>query len=243
MSDNSAFVAAGTIYVLGGNDSSLAYVTGLRPSEGLVTAWLVSLAWTPVGAVAGTGRQKVGIAADRVAQWADRTFPASDEQAFVSSPRDLDLLLRTGWEAAEPGELSDRALINPEDVPEEVLDALAGAPAPLAPCAVCRRLCVQQQFVRNERQLCAWDYHAAVFGRRGPWRTEPYDQHLFESLPSVPYVSALLLAELNVDAVLATSDLSEAISRTLVNTAIAGGASFMAVRTEEGLTLLRERAP
>ena len=36
-------------------------------------------------------------------------------------------------------------------------------------CAACRRLCVRDDFVWKEKQLCAWDYHAQVFGKRGPW--------------------------------------------------------------------------
>jgi hypothetical protein len=233
-----------SVYVLGGNDSSLAWVTSLQPVAGLVYTQLTSLAWTPVGVVLGDHHQRVGIAADNVGGWVDRTFPASDERAFVSNGRDLELLLRVRWAGAGADSLSEDALVNPDDVPPEILDAIAAPPAALVTCAVCRRQCVRDDFVWNDRQLCAWDYHTSVFGRRGPWRLEPYDENLFESLPKAAYVSGMLLEELNVDAILATSGLDETTMRTLVNTAIehASGAC-LAVRTAEGMTLLRERAP
>jgi hypothetical protein len=112
------------------------------------------------------------------------------------------------------------------------------------PCAVCRRTCVRDHFVWNERQLCAWDYHAAVFGKRGPWRGVAYEDRLFETLPHAAYVAASLLIEANVEVLLAVNDLPEATMRRVVNIAIeeGGDASYLAVRTGPGLTLLRERA-
>jgi hypothetical protein len=242
MTERREFGAA-TAYVLGGNEQTLAYTASLQPENGIVTAILASVAWTPAGVAIGTARQRVGIPADGVGTWIDRTFPASDEHAFVSNARDLDLLLRTAWRAPAGDEapLSDRSLVNPEDVPEDILDGLSQPAADLVNCAVCRRLCVRDEFVWNERQLCAWDYHSAVFGRRGPWRNAPYDDHLFETLPRVPYVSTALLDELKVEAVLATGGLEEETVRKLVNTAIDPDHSYMAVRTDDGLTLLRER--
>jgi hypothetical protein len=232
-----------SVYVLGGNDSSLAWVTSLKPESGMVTASLTSVAWTPVGVVLGDKNQRVGIAADNVGGWIDRTFPASDERSFVSNGRDLELLLRVAWTGAETAVLREDALVNPDDVPPEVLDAVAAPASPLVTCAQCRRQCVRDDFVWNDRQLCAWDYHAAVFGRRGPWRAQAYDENLFESLPQAAYVSGMLLEELNVDAILATSGLDEATMRALVNTAIAAAnGACLAVRTAEGMTLLRERA-
>ena len=160
----------GRVFVLGGNAHTLAYVTSLRPQNRQVTAHLVSLAWTPAGVVLGEGNKRVNIAADNVAGWVDQTFAPDDDRAFVSFARDLDLLQRTGWQAVDSETFDESAVINPEDVPEEILDALGTPPRPLVQCAVCRRECVRDDFVWNERQLCAWDYHSTVFGRRGPWR-------------------------------------------------------------------------
>jgi hypothetical protein len=235
---------AGSVYVLGGNASTLAFVSSLRLENNQVTAWLVPLAWTPVGVTLGDAWQRVGIAADNIAGWADSTFPPEDEHAFVTSLRDLELLVRVAWHAEVPPALSEELLINPEDVPGDVLDGIDRPAAALTQCAVCRRMCVRDDFVWNDRQLCAWDYHATVFGKRGPWRSEPYEDRLFETLPSVPYVAPGLLEEGSVDVVLDVAGLPEAAMNGLVNRAIAegGAGAYLAVRTDDGLTLLRERA-
>jgi hypothetical protein len=234
---------AGSVYVLGGNGSTLAFVSSLRLENNQVTAWLVPLAWTPIGVTLGDAWQRVGIAADNIAGWADSTFPPEDEHAFVTSLRDLELLVRVAWHAEVPPALAEDLLINPEDVPGDVLDSIDRAPAALTQCAVCRRMCVRDDFVWNDRQLCAWDFHATVFGKRGPWRSEPYEERLFETLPSVPYVAPELLEEGSVEVVLAVAGLPEAAMTGIVNRAIAegGAGAYLAVRTGDGLTLLRER--
>jgi hypothetical protein len=233
----------GRIFVLGGNAGTLAYVSSLRPVDRQVTAYLGSLAWTPIGVVVGEGRQRVNIAADNVIGWVDQTFPADDERSFVAPARDVEILQRAAWHAEAPEGLSEEALLNPEDVPEDVLEALDHPTAPLVQCAMCRRTCVRDDFVWNERQLCAWDYHATVFGKRGPWRGVPYEERLFETLPVAAYVAPQLLDETGVDPLLAISDLPEPAMRRLVNLAIeeGGEGSYIAVRSGPGLTLLRER--
>ncbi len=233
----------GRVYVLGGNASTLAFVSSLRPEKGQVTAYLVPLAWTPVGVALGEGWQRVNIAADNIGGWVDSTFAPEDERAFVTPLRDLEMLLRVGWHAEVPEALSEAQVVNPEDLPEDVLDGLDRPPAILTQCAVCRRMCVRDDFVWNERRLCAWDYHAAVFGKRGPWRSDPYEERLFATLPRAAYVAPGLLGELDVAPVLAVAGLPEDKMRRLVNLAIeeAEGAAFLAVRTDEGLTVLRER--
>jgi hypothetical protein len=231
------------VYVLGGNASTLAFVSSLRAVKGQVTAWLVPLAWTPIGVVVGEGWQRVNLAADNIGGWVDQTFPAEDDRAFLSSLRDLELLARIGWHAEVPERLTAALLLNPEDVPEDVLEGIQRAPEALTQCAVCRRTCVREHFVWNDRQLCAWDYHATVFGKRGPWRGEPYDDRLFDTLPRAAYVAPELLEESGVEPVLAVATLPEQRMRQLINLAIGDehSADYMAVRTEEGLTLLRER--
>ena len=240
----------GRVYVLGGNGSTLSFVSSLRPEKGQVTAWLVPLAWTPVGVTLGEGWQRVSIAADNIGGWVDQTFPAEDERAFVTPMRDLEMLLRVGWHAEIPEKLAEMYLVNPEDIPEDVLDGVDQPLAALTQCAVCRRMCVRDHFVWNERQLCAWDYHATVFGKRGPWRDAPYEERFFDTLPRVAYVAPGLFAELDVDPVLAVAGLPEDRMRKLINIAIgdSGDSSgeskegaFLAVRTDEGMTLLRER--
>jgi hypothetical protein len=231
-------------YVLGGNASTLAFTSSLVPENRQVTAWLVPLAWTPVGVVLGETWQRVGIAADNLAGWTDQTFDAADERSFVSSLRELELLARIGWSAAVPETLTDEVVVNAEDVPEDILDAFGRAAEPLTQCAICRRTCVRDDFVWNERRLCAWDYHASVFGKRGPWRAEPYEDRLFETLPHAAYVAGPLLEDVGVDALLAVDGLPDELSRRLINEAIAGdgGSAYLAVRTaSSGYTLLRER--
>ncbi len=232
-------------YILGGNGSTLAFVHDLVPDQKQIAAWLVPLAWTPVGVVLGEPWQRVGIAADNVAGWADQTFSPDDPRSFVSPMRDLELLQRVGWRVERPTRLSESVVLNPEDLPEDILDGLDHPAATLTQCAICRRTCVRDHFVWNDRQLCAWDYHSSVFGRRGPWRGVPYEERLFETLPRAPYVVGALLDEISVDAVLAISGFPEEAQREIVNLAIerGGEASYLAVRTDDGYTLLRERSP
>ncbi len=231
-------------YVLGGNASTLAFVSSLRPENKQITTWLVPLAWTPAGAVLGESWQRVGIAADNVVGWVDQTFPPDDDRSFITPSRDLELLLRVAWHAATPDRLSEEALLNPEDLPDDVLDGVVQPPEALTQCAICRRTCVRDDFAWNDRQLCAWDYHLSVFGKRGPWRSEPYEERLFATLPRAAYVAPSLLSEAGVEAVLAVADLPEPLMQQLVNAAIGAdsGRAYLAVRTDDGLTLLRERS-
>ncbi len=228
--------AAGA-YILGGNGSTLAFVHDLVPEQKQITAWLVPLAWTPVGVVLGEPWQRVGIAADNVAGWTDQTFSADDPRSFVSPMRDLDLLLRVGWRAERPERLAEGVVLNPEDVPEDILDGLDHPPAALVQCAICRRTCVRDHFVWNDRRLCAWDYHTSVFGRRGPWRGVPYEERLFETLPRAPYVVGALLDEINVDIVLAIGGFAEALQREIVNLAIERGRRGIVSRGPHGRRL------
>lgn len=230
-------------YVLGGNASTLAFTSSLAAENNQVTAWLVPLAWTPIGVVLGEAWQKVGIAADNLGSWTDQTFDPSDERAFVTPMRDLELLLRIGWSAPVPEALTEDVIINADDVPEDLLDGFAHPAEALAQCAICRRTCVRDHFVWNERRLCAWDYHATVFGKRGPWRDTPYEEHHWETLPHAAYVAGPLLGEVSVDAVLAIDGLDDALAHRLINETIAAESAnaHIAVATSGGYTLLRER--
>jgi hypothetical protein len=231
-------------YVLGGNASTLAFTSSLVPENRQVTAWLVPLAWTPIGVVLGENWQRVGVAADNLPGWTDQTFDPSDERSFVSSLRDLELLARTGWSAPVPEVLTEDVVVNADDMPEDVLDALTHAPESLVQCAICRRTCVRDHFMWNERRLCAWDYHATVFGKRGPWRDTPYEERLWETIPHAAYVAGPLLDDVAVDAVLAIDGLDETLAQRLLNEAIESDPShsYLAVRTSGGYTLLRERS-
>lgn len=229
--------------MLGGNTTTLAYASDFRAERNLVAATLVPLAWTPMGAVVGADRQGVQLAADNLSSWLDQTFPPEDDHSFVASLRDLEMLRRIGWYARDGDRLSDDTILNPQDVPEDLLDALAAPQQALVPCAVCRRTCVKDHFVWNERQLCAWDHCAAVFGKRGPWRGVPYEDRFFITLPQAAYLTPPLLDELNVEVIAMFRGLEEPHLRELVNRTIASGgeASYLAVRIADGYTLLRER--
>jgi hypothetical protein len=230
-------------YILGGNASTLAFVSNLIPENRQITAWLVPIAWTPIGVAIGENWQKVSIAADNVPGWADQTFSPDDERSFVTSLRDLEMLMRIGWSADLPTELSETAIVNPEDIPEDVLDGIGHPAEVLAQCAICRRTCVRDHFVWNERRMCAWDYHATVFGKRGPWRDEPYEDRHFQTLPRAKYVAGGLLEDVGVDAILAIDGIDDALSQSLIAQVMAADAgAHLAVRTEGGYTLLRERA-
>ncbi|MHB8141039.1 MAG: hypothetical protein ACYDA5_09885 [Vulcanimicrobiaceae bacterium] len=228
--------------MVGGDANTLAFVHDFRPEKGTIAAHLVPLAVTPMGVVLGEGNKHVGIAPGDLLEWVERTFPADVDQAFITSLPAMDLLARIGWHAPAPDRLTSGAVLNVDELPDELIEALDRPPALLVACAACRRLCVSNEFVWRDRRLCAWDYHAQVFGPRGPWRNGPYEERHFETLPACAYVASPLLAELDVAAVLATSDLDETVARQTVNLVLAADPdrSYLAVRTEGGYTLLRE---
>lgn len=230
-------------YVLGGNANTLAFVSSLVPESRQITAWLVPIAWTPIGVLLGENWQRVNIPADNVIGWADATFAPEDERAFVASGRELEMLARIGWHAGTPETLGEDVLVNPDDLPEDLLDAFEHPAEPLVQCAICRRTCARDHFVWNDRRMCAWDYHATVFGKRGPWRSEPYEERYFATLPAARYVAQGLLDELGVDAIVAVDDIDDALARRIVNDVIAadGTRAHLAVRVGGGYTLLRER--
>ncbi|MFZ0030571.1 MAG: hypothetical protein WAK84_01700 [Candidatus Cybelea sp.] len=232
------------VFVVGANASTLAVVNSLRPEEGRITAHLIPLAATPLGLVLGEGRQEAAVPLDGLFDWIDRTFPADDDYAFVASVRDLELLIRTGWHSPYPQDLDERSVLNVEDIPDEMANALARPPVALEQCAACRRLCIRDDFVWKEKQLCAWDYHAQVFGKRGPWREGAYEERHFETLPSCAYVAPGLLTELGVDVLLTVAELSESAVHAIVNRVLEldPARSNMAVKTESGIVLLREAA-
>jgi hypothetical protein len=234
--------------VLGGNASTLAVASSFRapadsPRGGaIVRARLVPLAWTPAGAVVGNGWQNAGIAIAGLFDWIDRTFPPEDERSFVAPMRDVELLVRTGWEAPAPERIDLETVLNVEDLPDDVADALAHPAAVLVQCAACRRLCVQDDFVWREKQLCAWDYHTQVFGKRGPWREGICEERHFATLPACAYVAGPLLAELGVEGVLAVESVSEQTARDVVNALLERepDRAHLVARTPAGFTVLRE---
>jgi hypothetical protein len=230
-------------FVLGGNANTLAFTSSLVPENRQIAAWLVPLAWTPIGVVLGENWQRVNVAADNLAAWGDTTFSPDDERAFVSSARDLEMLARIGWSAPVPSELNEGTIVNPDDLPEDLLEAFAHPAETLVQCAICRRTCVRDDFVWNERRLCAWDFHATVFGKRGPWHAEPYEERHFATLPSCKYVAHPLLEDIGVDAIMALDGIDSELAHRIINEVIAADPTraHLAVQTLGGFTLLRER--
>jgi hypothetical protein len=231
--------------VLGGNGSTLAVVNSFRTESSgkAITARLVPVAWTPIGVVVGDSWQNVGIALAGLFDWVDRTFPPEDERAFIAPMRDIELLARIAWESPLPETIDEGSVLNIEDVPEEIAEALAHPPAAIVQCAACRRLCVSDDFVWKEKQLCAWDYHTQVFGKRGPWRNGAYEERHFETLSECAYVAPPLLAEMGVEVVLMLSDVPEATARAMINVLLDADPErpYLAVRTAAGgFTVLRE---
>ena len=230
-------------FVLGGNANTLAFTSSLVPDNRQIAAWLVPLAWTPIGVVLGENWQRVNVAADNLAAWGDTTFAPDDERAFVSSGRDLEMLARIGWSAPVPSELNEGTLVNPDDLPEDLLEAFAHPAEALVQCAICRRTCVRDDFVWNERRLCAWDFHATVFGKRGPWHAEPYEERHFATLPTCKYVAHPLLEDIGVDAIMALDGIDGELAHRVITEVIAADPTraHLAVQTLGGFTLLRER--
>jgi len=230
------------VFVIGGNSSTVAVVNSFQPQGGAITVRLIPIAATPIGSVIGDAWQNADIALSGFFDWADRTFPPEDDRAFIAPARDIELLIRIGWQAPLPETIAEESVLNVEDVPGDVADALAHPAEPIVQCAACRRLCVRDDFVWKEKQLCAWDYHAQVFGRRGPWRNGPYEDRHFETLPVAAYVAPLLLQEQNVELVLGLNAVEEATAREAINIVLGADRqrAYMAVRTTGGFTVLRE---
>jgi hypothetical protein len=146
------------------------------------------------------------------------------------------------WHADLPEKFDETVILNVEDVPDEVLDGLINPRAQIVQCTACRRLCVKDEFVWKEKQLCAWDFHAQVFGKRGPWRNGAYEERHFETLPTCAYVAPALLMEQKVEAVMATSGIEESVAQRAINLILDADAStpHLAVRVEGGYSVVRE---
>ncbi len=230
-------------YVLGGNSNTLAYVTSLDAAADSLSAHLVPLAMTPLGAVRGEGEQRATIPFSGLLDWIDTTFPPDDDRSFAAPARDIELLARIGWQAQKPPGIEDGFILNAEDLPDPIADAVLAPPAPLVQCASCRQLCVRDDFVWKERPLCAWDFHRQVFGKRGPWRTTAYEARHFESIPQAAYVFAPLLEEIGAQLVLVASNLDETVARELIGVVMRDDRRpHLAVRSPDGTySLLRER--
>ncbi|MBV8374333.1 MAG: hypothetical protein JO302_02385 [Candidatus Eremiobacteraeota bacterium] len=228
--------------MLGGNVSTLAVVNSFLPHDGAITARLVPIARTPAGIVAGEAWQNVDIPLDGLFDWVDKTFPLEDDHAFIAPMRDIELLARVGWHSSLPETIGEATVLNVEDLPDDIADGLAHSLAPVISCGICRRLCVRDEFLWKEKQLCAWDYHATVFGRRGPWHNGPYEERHFETLPICAYVAPALLQEMNVEAILLLSNVDEAPARKAINVLLQSDPTrpHLAVRTDGGFSVLRE---
>ena len=231
-----------TAFALGGNANTLAFVNSFRDTGGSITARLLPIAWTPIGVAVSDAWQNVGVALASLPDWVDKTFPPEDERSFVAPLRDIELLARVQWHSELPQRFDENAILNVEDVPDDVLDGLSREPEAIVQCGTCRRLCVKGDFVWKEKQLCAWDYHAQVFGKRGPWRNGPYEERLFETLPTCGYIAPVLLIEAGVDVVLSTAGIEDAVAQRAINLVLEADPStaHMAVRVEGGYSVLRE---
>lgn len=234
---------AAAVFALGGNVSTLALVNSFQVEpQGSIIAHLVALAWTPVGVTIGTHVQSVRIEIHSLADWIDKTFPPEDEHSFVPPVRDIELLARLQWHAPMPEALDDAAIVNVDDVPNEIVEALSRPAREIVQCAICRRLSVKDDFIWKDRQLCAWDYHVQVFGKRGPWHNGPYENRHFATVPHCAYVAPPLLEELNVEIILSAGDISAEVAHGTINLVLGADptGSHLAVRTESGYTVLRE---
>jgi len=214
----------------------------MLPTNGTIAARLIPLAWTPLGTAVGGGAQVVHVPFEGLLDWIDRTFPPEEEYSFGASPRDLELLARIGWNAPLPEVIGAGNVLNVEDLPDDLVAALAHPPEVLVQCATCRRLCVHDDFVWKEKQLCAWDFHTQVFGKRGPWHEGMYEERHFDTLPTCAYVAVSLLGELGVEPILRLDALPENVEREIINDVLEAepGRPHMAVRTDGGFTVLRE---
>ncbi|MFN2448935.1 MAG: hypothetical protein ABR508_03955 [Candidatus Baltobacteraceae bacterium] len=230
-------------FVLGGNTTTLAFASALLADEDRVSAHVVPLAQTPLGTVLANTRQNLTLDLSGLLDWIDANFPAEDELSFVPPVRDLELLARINWRVEPPLRLDDENVLNLEDLPEAIAAALVHAPEPILSCAACRRLCVRDHFLWKDRALCAWDYHRQVFGKRGPWRNNAIEERHFETLPAPAYVAPELLEKEGADVIMAVARIDDEVAHQTINAIIgsAEGRSYIAVRTPDGYSLVRER--
>ncbi|MDE2571039.1 MAG: hypothetical protein KGM44_00785 [bacterium] len=233
-----------SIFVVGGGEHLLAFVTQASGEKGQLPVVMVPLAWTPVGVAVGEAWQRVLVDEGNVGGWVDQTFVPEDERAFVSPLGELELLRRIGWKDAVPERLSEELILNLGDLPEDVAEALESPMVAITRCAVCRRSCVQHDFVWQERQLCAWDWHRALFGRRGPWRTEPYNRMQFSGTPRAGYIVPALAEEAGAETLMLLGRIDPELAYDVVTTLMQrlGDGSYITVSTDNGWVLLRERA-
>ncbi|TAM56511.1 hypothetical protein EPN52_13800 [bacterium] len=233
-----------SIFVVGGGEHMLAFVTQSSGEKGQLPVTMVPLAWTPLGVAIGDGWQRVLVDEDNVAGWLDQTFVPEDERAFVAALGELELLRRIGWKDEVPAQLSEEQVLNLADLPEDVVDALDSPLLPITRCAACRRSCVKDEFVWQERQLCAWDWHRSVFGRRGPWRMPSYNRAQFSDAPSAGYVVPALAEEAGAEVLMLLGRVDPELAYDVVSTLLQrlGEGSFITVSTDTGWVLLRERA-
>ncbi len=217
--------------------------SSFRPENQRIMVSLAPLAWTPLGVSLGATAQQVGVAFDGLASWMDQTFAPDDDRAFLGSMRDIELLRRLEWQATPPAVLSAAAILNADDLSDDLLHALGEPPSEVVPCGICRRLSVRDDFIWNDRQLCAWDFHTTVFGRRGPWHNEAYAERHFATIPHPRYLVPNLLEELNVEIIVSIGGIPTTLQQEMLNTLITRlpGPAYLLARTGDGLALLRER--
>ncbi|TAM76778.1 hypothetical protein EPN44_04560 [bacterium] len=233
-----------SIFVLGGGEHMLAFVTQASGDKGQLPVVMVPLAWSPLGVVVGEGWQRVLVDEDNVSGWVDQTFVPEDERAFLAPLGELDLLRRIGWKDEVPDRLSEEQILNLGDLPEDVIEALGSPMLPIARCAACRRSCVKDEFIWQERQLCAWDWHRSVFGRRGPWRTDAYNRVQFSDIPAAGYVVPPLAEEAGAETLMLLGRVDPELAYDAVSMLVErlGDGSYITVSTDTGWVLLRERA-
>lgn len=233
-----------SVFVLGGGEHMLAFVAQASGEKGQLPVVTVPLAWTPVGVAIGEGWQRVLIDENNVGGWVDQTFVPEDERAFIAPLGELELLRRIGWKDGAPERLSAELVLNPQDLPEDVVDALDAPMLPITRCAACRRSCVKDEFLWQERQLCAWDWHRTVFGRRGPWRTESLNRMQFSSVPGAGYVVPALAEEAGAETLMLLGRVDAELAYDVVSTLMErmGDGSYITVSTDSGWVVLRERA-
>lgn len=221
----------------------LAFVTQATGEKGQLPVVMVPLAWTPVGVAIGDGWQRVLVDEDNVSGWVDQTFVPEDERAFLGPLNELDLLRRIGWKDEVPASLSEELVLNLADLPEDVIDGLGSPMLAITRCAACRRSCVKDEFVWQERQLCAWDWHRSVFGRRGPWRTEAVNRAQFSDAPTAGYVVPALAEEAGAETLMLLGRVDPELAYEVVSTLIErlGDCSYITISTDTGWVLLRER--
>ena len=159
--------------------------------------------------------------------------------------RDLELLARIGWSAKRRPSSTKTLLSIRDDCPKMFWKRSTHPAETLIQCAICRRTCVRDHFVWNERRLARGTTTRSFSAGADRGAKSPTKNGLWDTLPIPNTSRPTCSTSRHVDLVLSLGGIDEALARRIINEVIApsGAVAYLAARVEDGFMLLRERPP